>query len=145
VVLRVACHGRADAAIAKSIRLALEVPGDPVPIEGDSDLLHEMFVNLVDNAVRYTQPGGEVIARVIAGPGPVAEIEDNGPGVAEADRELVFERFHRTLGTGEPGSGLGLAIVKSIAVRHGAEVSVQAGREGRGALFRVRFPAPGKP
>jgi two-component system, OmpR family, sensor histidine kinase TctE len=138
--LRGACHDRADAAIAKSIHLAFEGPEHPVTVKGDADLMHEMFVNLVDNAVRYIPEGGEIIARVRDYPAPAAEVEDNGPGVPEADREMVFERFHRVLGTGVPGSGLGLSIVKSIAARFGAAVTVESGREGRGALFRVVFP-----
>ncbi|QJR12855.1 Adaptive-response sensory-kinase SasA [Usitatibacter rugosus] len=144
VKMRLACLHRSDAAIAKSIHLAFEAPDEPVTVMGDPDLVYEMFLNLVDNAVRYTPEGGEVTARVLGTPAPAAEVEDNGPGVPDADREMVFERFHRVLGSGAPGSGLGLSIVRSIAARYGATVSLSPGREGRGALFRVAFP-PGKP
>ena len=144
VKMRLACHHRSDAAIAKSIHLAFEAPAEPATVVGDPDLVYEMFLNLVDNAVRYTPEGGEVTARVLGGPVPSAEVEDNGPGVPEDDREMIFERFHRVLGSSAPGSGLGLSIVRSIAVRYGATVTFSPGRDGRGALFRVSFP-PGKP
>ena len=137
--VRVACHDIADAAIAKSIRLALDVPETELRVRGDADLLHELFVNLIDNAVRYTPPGGEVVVRAYAAPDPVVEVEDDGPGIPEAERELVFERFYRVLGTGVAGSGLGLPIVRSIAQRHGATVEVEAGPNGRGTRLRVRF------
>ena len=70
------------------------------------------------------------------------QVEDNGPGIAAAERELVFEPFYRALGTNVDGSGLGLPIVREIAQRHGATVSVDAAHPGQnppGACFTVRF------
>jgi len=111
--------------------------------------------NLVDNALRYTPSGGTVTARVVPDPfGQVVvlQVEDSGPGIAEAERELVFRPFYRTLDTQTDGSGLGLAIVKEIATRHDTTVAVadarprttasQAG-QGPGALFTLRFPRVG--
>jgi len=110
--------------------------------------------NLVDNALRYTPPGGTVTARVVpdpAGEAVVLEVEDSGPGIPPGEREAVFRPFYRALGTEVDGSGLGLAIVLEVAQRHGAEVSVGDARprgaataETPGALFTVRFPLPGR-
>jgi len=66
-------------------------------------------------------------------------VEDTGVGIAPQDRELVFERFYRVLGTGESGSGLGLPIVKAIAELHGAAIHVEDREEGAGTRFRVVF------
>lgn len=73
------------------------------------------------------------------------QVEDSGPGVPEAERELVFQPFYRALGTEADGSGLGLPIVLEIARQHGAEVSLDDAHPGQtppGALFTVRFPCP---
>jgi two-component system, OmpR family, sensor histidine kinase TctE len=111
-------------------------------IEGDAFLLREMLNNLLDNAIRYTHEGGQVTVRVTCrGPSPVVSVEDDGPGIAEADRDRVFERFYRVLGTGTEGCGLGLAIVREIALSHGAEVELTSGHSGRGTLISIVFPA----
>lgn len=144
-----------EAALAKRIDLgcdeareaAIEVDGDPV-------LLGELVGNLVDNAIRYTPPGGVITARVRepggeGNAGAVLEVEDNGPGIPEHERELVFERFYRVLGSDPEGrnldgSGLGLAIVREIAGRHHARVTIGEAAAG-GALFTVVFPRPAPP
>ena len=110
-------------------------------IDGDSLLLREMLANLLDNAIRYTQPGGRVTVRVVAqGNHTRLSVEDNGPGIAADERERVFERFHRVLGTGAGGCGLGLAIVREIAQSHNAEVRLAAGAGGTGTLISIGFP-----
>ncbi|MGH8660487.1 MAG: sensor histidine kinase, partial [Burkholderiales bacterium] len=92
----------------------------------------------------YTQSGGQVTVRVTGGGATVAlSVEDNGPGIPEQDRERVFERFYRVLGTGTDGCGLGLAIVREIAASHRAEVTLAPGADGRGTLVRVSFPRAG--
>jgi signal transduction histidine kinase len=72
---------------------------------------------------------------------PVAElsVEDEGPGIPETERTRVFERFHRLPASPSGGCGLGLAIVREIARLHGADVVVEPGRSGKGAVFRVIF------
>lgn len=127
-------------------------PGEPgVWVDGNPTLLAELVRNLVGNAMNYTpsssaQPG-VVTARVLADPFGqvlVVQVEDSGPGVALAERELIFQPFYRTLGTGADGSGLGLPIVMEIARQHGAEVSVDDAHPGQtppGACFTVRLPA----
>ena len=67
-------------------------------------------------------------------------VTDNGPGIAQAERDRVFDRFYRQPGTRSPGSGLGLAIVKAIAAAHGATVALDTGVDGRGLAVTVAFP-----
>jgi two-component system sensor histidine kinase TctE len=117
-----------------------------VPISGHPILLRELMGNLLDNALRYTPRGGAVTLRVVADARRVhLEIEDTGPGIAHAERELVFERFYRVLGTGVDGSGLGLSIVREIADQHGATILVETARPGatpHGTRFTVTFQSP---
>lgn len=118
---------------------------------GNATLLQELVRNLVDNAINYTpssnaQPG-LVTVRVLPDPFGrvvVLQVEDTGPGVPEAERDLVFQPFYRALGTEADGSGLGLPIVLEIARQHGAQVALEDVHPGQpmpGARFTVRFPA----
>ncbi|HXV11561.1 MAG TPA: sensor histidine kinase [Burkholderiales bacterium] len=128
-------------ALAKSIDLGYDGEEGAAWIEGDAFLVRDLVGNLLDNAIRYTQRGGQVTVRVATGADTVGlSVEDNGPGIPEQDRERVFERFYRVLGTGTDGCGLGLAIVREIALSHGAQVALEAGSGGQGALVRVTFP-----
>jgi two-component system sensor histidine kinase TctE len=142
-------------ALEKRIDLGYEGPqsddgGDaPAMMSGQPVLVRELVRNLVDNALQYTPVGGTVTARVTPDPfGQVVvlQVEDTGPGIAPAERELVFQAFYRALGTEVDGSGLGLAIVQEIANAHGAEISVADARPRSGStagapgtLFTVRF------
>lgn len=115
---------------------------EPLWIEGDATLLRELTGNLIDNAIAYCPSGTEVTVAVHRdGPRALLTVTDGGPGVPEAERERVFERFHRVLGAGAEGSGLGLAIVRQIAERHGGEARLDAGPGGRGTCVRVSLPA----
>ena len=118
---------------------------------GQPLLVRELIRNLVDNSLQYTPAGGTVTARVMADPfGQVVvlQVEDTGPGIAEAERSLVLQPFYRALGSGVDGSGLGLAIVHQIVQQHGAELTIadarpraaaQAQGLGPGTLITVRF------
>ena len=127
-----------------------ETPG--VEIQGNPTLLTEMLRNLVENAIHYTPSTedrpGVVTVRVLVDPyswALVVQVEDNGPGIAPAERELVFQPFYRALGTNVDGSGLGLPIVREIAQRHGASISIEATQPGQalpGACFTLRFGLP---
>jgi two-component system sensor histidine kinase TctE len=129
-------------ALERRVDLGFDADSQRVEVEGDPFLLREMLNNLLDNAIRYTQPGGQVTVRVNANAGrPVVTIEDNGPGIPEAERARVFERFYRVLGTGVEGCGLGLAIVREIAQSHGAEVKLTPTEGGSGTIASVLFPA----
>jgi two-component system sensor histidine kinase TctE len=128
-------------ALERNIDLGFEglSPGEKAVIDGNALLLSELFNNLIDNAIRYSARGGRVTVRVRLREHVVAEIEDNGPGIDEKLRELVFERFYRVPGTGAPGSGLGLPIVRSIAKTHRASVQVRPNAAERGSVFSVVF------
>ncbi len=125
-------------------------PGTPgTLLIGNPTLLKEMIRNLLDNAMNYTpstpDKPGVVTARVLADPFGkvlVLQVEDSGPGIPVAERELVFQPFYRALGTEADGSGLGLPIVLEIAQQHGAEVTLEDAQPQRtppGARFTVRF------
>lgn len=128
-------------AMDREIDLGFEGSGRAVWIDGNDVLLSELANNLVDNALRYTPRGGRVTVRVLHDDAEaVLEVEDNGIGIDEADRQLVFERFYRVLGTDTEGSGLGLAIVRGIAELHRARVGLVPGPGGRGTIARAVFP-----
>ncbi len=118
-------------------------------LRGNPTLLKELVRNLVDNAINYapTVAGrtGIVTVRLLTDPFGqvlVLQVEDNGPGIPEAERELVFQPFYRVLGTNVDGSGLGLPIVLEIAHQHAATVSIEDAHPGQnppGTCFSVRF------
>jgi two-component system sensor histidine kinase TctE len=118
-------------------------------LQGNLTLLKEMLRNLVENAIHYTpstpERQGVITVRFLVDPYSkvlVLQVEDNGPGIAPHERDLVFQPFFRALGTNVDGSGLGLPIVKEIAQQHGATVSIDAAVAGvamPGACFTVRF------
>jgi two-component system sensor histidine kinase TctE len=127
-----------EEALAKNIDLEFEGSASAV-MEGDAAALRELTTNIVENAVRYTQPGGKVTVRVANGNGVTLSVQDNGPGIPPEDRGLVFERFYRVLGTDIPGSGLGLAIANEIATAHGATVKIDGGPGDQGTVVTVKF------
>ncbi|MDL5037436.1 sensor histidine kinase [Comamonas resistens] len=145
-------------AMDKRIDLGYEGASASTPgvwLNGNATLLAELVRNLVDNAINYTPSSSEtpgmVTVRVQAdhfGQVLLLQVEDSGPGVPQAERELIFQPFYRALGTEADGSGLGLPIVMEIARQHGAQVLLQDARPGQpspGALFTVRFKAmPGQ-
>ncbi|MDO8286799.1 MAG: sensor histidine kinase N-terminal domain-containing protein [Rhodoferax sp.] len=125
-------------------------PGDEdVTIQGNPTLLKEMVRNLMDNAINYTPSNadkpGVITARILKDPFSkvlVLQLEDSGPGIPAAERELVFQPFYRVLGTEADGSGLGLPIVLEIARQHHASVTMEDSRPGQtppGTCFTVRF------
>jgi len=124
---------------ARKIDLGFELA--PAQVAGERFLLRDLIDNLIDNAVRYTPPGGEVTVRcrALEEGGALLEVEDSGPGIAPALREKVFQRFVR-LDQHSSGSGLGLAIVRDIAVAHAARLEIGTPPGGRGLLIAVRFP-----
>jgi two-component system sensor histidine kinase TctE len=144
-VVRQVCLELAQVAARKRIDLAFE--NSPAPfVEGDVVLLHELALNLVDNAIRYTSDHGRVVVRVGATEDKTYfEVADSGPGIAIREREKVFEPFYRVLGAGELatqfGSGLGLAIARDIAEAHGATIELDDASRG-GLKVVVRFGGP---
>ena len=115
-------------------------------LRGQPEALRIMLRNLLENAVKYTPPGGQVDVSLEAQQGrPVLTVEDSGPGIAPENRSRVFDRFFRASDTAqEGGSGLGLAIVKAIADRHGAVLALGDSERLGGLKVEVRF-APARP
>ena len=112
-------------------------------VEGDRSRLQQVIVNLVANAIKYTQEGGEVEVNVRRDRGvAVLEVSDNGAGISAQALPHVFERFYRAdkaRSRNSGGAGLGLAIVKAICTAHGAEIKVSS-KEGQGSRFTVELP-----
>ena len=131
-------------ALRKKIELAYEGEADSIFVEGNPAMLHELFANLVDNAIRYTPAQGEVtvIGRSKADVA-VITIRDSGPGIPPAERSLVFKRFFRSLDQSDTeGSGLGLAIVMEICAAHGGQVAIEDTDTSakQGLTVSVRLP-----
>jgi len=127
-------------AASRRVELELTAPA-PAFVVGDPVALALLVRNLVDNAARYSPPGSRVELAVAGGAGGVTLIvDDAGPGIPEAERERVFDRFYRRAEGGESGSGLGLAIVRSVAASHGATVALDRSPQG-GLRATVRFAA----
>jgi heavy metal sensor kinase len=114
-----------------------------IHVEGDRSRLQQVIVNLVANAIKYTQEGGEVEVNVRADRGAaILEVSDNGAGISAHALPHVFERFYRAdkaRSRNSGGAGLGLAIVKAICTAHGAEIKVSS-KEGHGSRFTVELP-----
>jgi two-component system, OmpR family, sensor histidine kinase MprB len=115
----------------------LEVELEPTILGGVPARLERAVGNLLDNAVKYSPPGEPVEVRLRAG---VLTVRDHGPGISDADRPYIFDRFYRGAeARGRPGSGLGLAIVRQLAVQQGGSVEAEAA-PGGGTLMRLRLP-----
>ncbi len=133
-----------DRAISVHIDLGFEAPDGPLFIKGQPLLLAELLNNLIDNALRYTPAKGQVTVSVARRDDQIIiAVEDTGQGIPEVDRERVFDRFYRVLGTKTDGSGLGLAIVREIATQHGASIHLldplQTTLAKGGTRVEVRF------
>lgn len=133
-------EAHAEQALQGGIDLGLEADM-PVHVQGDGTMLREMIVNLVDNALRYTPSGGAVTVRVLReGHEAVLTVEDNGPGIPDAEKIQVFERFYRIMGTGSDGSGLGLAIVREVIEAAGGSIDLLDVPSG-GLVVSIRLQA----
>lgn len=138
-VARLVLEAQAEDALKRGIDLGLEGEGE-APVTGDGTMLREMVVNLVDNALRYTPSGGEVTVRVGREERSVVlTVDDSGPGIPEEEREHVFERFYRIMGTQAEGSGLGLAIVREVVEGAGGRVTLGTSNSG-GLSVTVTLP-----
>jgi len=131
-------------AAGKNIELSLQLPRDmPHAVEADSALLYQALYNLLENAIKYTPPGGRVTLRTLSGPETITfEISDSGLGIPPEDLPRLFEKFYRGSQREarlQHGSGLGLAIVHSIAGQHGGRVWVES-QPGQGSTFRLEIP-----
>jgi two-component system sensor histidine kinase TctE len=131
----------AGKAFDRRIDLGFEATADAAIVTGDGTMLREMIVNLVDNALTYTPEGGSVTLGIARDDETIRlTVEDSGPGIAEQEREHVFERFYRIPGVQADGSGLGLAIVREVADGAGGTVTLSEAGSG-GLLVTVILPA----
>ncbi|HEV7610655.1 MAG TPA: HAMP domain-containing sensor histidine kinase [Steroidobacteraceae bacterium] len=126
-------------ALEAGIELHFEAQQRPFPTRSNPIMIHEIFANLIDNAIRYNEAGGSVVIRLYDdGATHVVDVEDDGPGIPAAERDKVFTRFYRlNRDQSRVGSGLGLAIVKSLLATLNAGISVSAGLNGRGLRVRI--------
>jgi signal transduction histidine kinase len=133
------------AARRREVRLALSLPEAPIRLRHDPQRIGQVVTNLVGNAIKFTEPGGEVAitARSTDDGGAIIEVADTGVGIVPAEMPRIFDRFYRGSLANEArgsGSGLGLAIVRSIVDMHRGSVEVTS-RLGAGTTFRVVLPA----
>lgn len=128
-----------DRALQSGIDLGADLR--PATVAADASLLDDLLSNLVDNALKYTPPGGSVTVSVgDRGGKPCLQVEDTGPGIPEAERKRVRQRFYRLPNSPGHGSGLGLAIVEEIAGLYGATLSIESGTGGAGTRVSIAFP-----
>ena len=128
-------------AAQKSIVLEVDAP-TPAQILGQEDALRILLTNLIDNAIRYTPPGGRVHVSVQpAGARVQLIVQDNGPGIPTDELGRVFDRFYRGREAEAGGSGLGLAIVRQIAAMHDAAITLSEGKATGGLRAVASFPA----
>jgi two-component system OmpR family sensor kinase len=129
---------RADRVVDVSVQ---QVPWPLPPVLGDRDLLVVLFSNLLDNAFKFTRPGGRVEVRATEDSRlAVIEVADNGLGIPAADLDHIYEELYRADNAREtPGSGLGLALAQRIVVLHHGTIAVRS-RQDQGSVVTVRLP-----
>lgn len=146
VDLTASCEASAERwrtiADAKSVIIEVQSDGEP-QVKGDPDDLEIIWNNLLDNAIRYSPPGGRVRMSISGKNGNAhIEVEDQGPGIREQDLQIIFDRFHRSDASRSRetgGYGLGLAISKAMVEAYGGSIDAKP-RSGSGTIFYVRLP-----
>ena len=129
-------------AAERSISLSLPQAPWPLPdVQGDEDLLLLALLNLLGNAVKFSEPGATVEVRAFEDADMVIiEVADTGPGIPEGEVPFVWQELYRGRGArGIPGSGLGLALVRAITERHGGQVTIRS-RVRQGTVVAVKLP-----
>ncbi|MDD5209343.1 MAG: heavy metal sensor histidine kinase [Elusimicrobiales bacterium] len=123
--------------------IELSRAADSIEVEADQGQLGRLFLNLLDNALKYGGPGGKIKVNISMEAGrPAVSVSDSGPGIPAGDLPHIFKRFYRADSSrSSSGFGLGLAIAKSIADAHGAEIKAES-PPGQGSTFTVIFPPP---
>lgn len=137
----VICASHVPDAIKRKVELEFMSAHSPALVLGDQSAIEELISNLVENSILYVHSPGNVSVQVQNFNGRATlQVQDDGPGIAPEERQLVFERFYRIPGTEQPGTGLGLSIVREIANSHDANVDIMSGPGGEGTIVRVSFP-----
>ena len=144
-VVRGAVASLANLFEARGIAVSLDLPEDLPPLRGDRRRVDQILTNLLGNAAKYTPRGGRVEVAAWSVDGRVAlAVTDSGPGIPDAERDMVFDKFYRGRDAsrrGDGGSGLGLAIARSLVDLHGGSIAVESGTGTlRGARFVVELP-----
>jgi signal transduction histidine kinase len=122
------------------VRLTAELPKDLPVVRGDAERLRQLVDNLISNAIKYSDSGGEVRVRAQTDDGHVVvRVEDSGPGILPEHHAQIFEKFGRAGGSAKPGTGLGLFLARSFAEAHGGSLQVES-EPGEGAVFLLRLP-----
>ena len=144
-VLRTAMEASQPLVEAKGHHLELVLPPVPVALEADATRLVQVFTNLLNNAVKYTEPGGHIrVAAERQGSEAVVVVEDDGSGIPPSMLPKVFEMFtqlDRTLDRSQGGLGIGLAMVRRLVEMHGGRIALHSDGIGRGTRVEVRLPA----
>jgi signal transduction histidine kinase len=132
---------------ARKHQLVLEIPEEPICVEGDRTRLSQVFSNLVNNAAKYTEPGGRIVLSLAReGQEAVVRVRDNGIGLEPASLGNIFEMFvqvDRTLERTQAGLGVGLTLAKRLVTLHGGTIVARSDGAGRGSEFEVRLPLAG--
>jgi signal transduction histidine kinase len=122
------------------VRLRADLPGALPRVRGDADRLRQLVDNLISNAIKYSDSGGEVQVDARADDGHVVvRVRDTGPGIHPEHHAQIFEKFGRAAGSTKPGTGLGLFLARSFAEAHGGSLRVES-EAGQGAVFLLRLP-----
>jgi signal transduction histidine kinase len=140
--LKAVTLGFAAEAAAKGVELQLVMLPEPVVIEADRDRLHQMVLNLVANAVKYTNSGGHIaVSNTVEGDLAVIRVDDDGVGIDKENLQCVFDLFVREGAAREAqGFGVGLAVVKRLASLHGGFVEARSPGRGLGSQFTLQLP-----
>lgn len=135
-------------AAGKKMRIDFIQDGKPVPVLLNGTKIGKVFNNLIENAVKYCQPGARIEVRISRTPEKVlVSVQDDGPGISPSDLKTLFTPFQRTLARAlceEQGTGLGLAIAQQIVHLHGGQIEVES-QVGKGTTFYVSLPSQARP
>ena len=127
----------------KEIKMQAEIDDCPMVIRGEKTHLRRLFFNLLNNAIKFTYPGGKITLSLRREDHTVlAQVADTGIGIPEENLPKIFDKFFHFNGTGldvPPGNGLGLSIAQSIVKAHSGEISVKS-KAGEGTVFTVKLP-----
>lgn len=144
-VTKATIEAATPAALARQLRVSAELPVEPLEVSGDAVRLQQVVANLLNNSIKFCEPGGQITIRCQReGRRVLLQVSDDGRGIAAEFLPLLFERFRQA---GHPvarargsGLGLGLAIARYLVEAHGGTITAESEGEGRGATFSVSLP-----